>query len=311
MLFGKYDNLYFYPLAWILKRKILKIRRSLQAQATAWLQKRKRASRFASCEGTATVEAVLVFPIFLSALCALLLMGQLLMTEAKIQFALSKTAEVRAAQEAVKQAGKETGNEGEASGGVWNSVLQRAQVTVLFSDFYDVSPMDKNCIQGGRRGILLSDVSEGEMVEVRAAYCLKVELPFFGVHVVPRRSVGRQRIFMGYTEHGEGDGGEEGTLVYVTEHGSVYHTSLSCSHICLKIAGDSAKKILSEGKYHACEKCIEQGKTPSSFYITVYGEKYHSSLKCSGLKRTVKTVRKEEIGGLKLCSRCGARIGGE
>lgn len=95
--------------------------------------------------------------------------------------------------------------------------------------------------------------------------------------------------------------------MYVTEHGSVYHTSLSCSHICLRISGGNVERILKEKKYHACDKCIDDEEAPPVLYVTRYGDKYHSSLSCSGLKRTVRTIPKEEAEGMKMCSRCAAK----
>ena len=71
----------------IIPKKIFK--RSLQAQKESWQQKRKRALRFASCTGSVTVETALVLPVFLCVLCGLMLLGSLLLTEARIQYALS------------------------------------------------------------------------------------------------------------------------------------------------------------------------------------------------------------------------------
>ena len=75
--------------------------RSLQAQVEAWLQKRKGALRFVSCEGTATVETALALPLFLCAAVGLLMLGNLLLTEAKIQYALSRTADMYAVKMAL------------------------------------------------------------------------------------------------------------------------------------------------------------------------------------------------------------------
>lgn len=275
--------------------------KALQTQVVIDRQKRKRASCFASCDGSATVETVLVFPIFLCAICMLIVAGQLMLTEARIQYAVSKTADIFAAQKAVRQIGEQQNKQKTDS---------LVGVSVIFASVYADEKMDKNCIQGGRAGIVVRGMTspeEEEIVRVQANYRLKVDVPFFRPIYFRKSATVQQRIFSGYTEkRGRQNPEKENSgLVYVTDHGQVYHTSLSCSHICLKISGGGIRKIIEGGKYKACEKCIQKGKIPGNLYITKYGNKYHSSLGCSGLKRTVKVVRKEEAKGMRPCSRCG------
>lgn len=309
MLFVEYDPIVsLISILCVLKIKKYIIKRSLQAQYKTRLHKRKKASRFASCEGSATVEAAMAFPVFLYALCALLMAGQLLLTEMKIQHAVSKTAERYALQKTMERQGSAVREKGgEVPGDFWAPLAKSIGLNLLFSSFYEESSMDKACIRGGRAGISVSDVSENEeVVKLRAAYCLRICLPFLRTFYFPKMSAGMQRLFIGYTESGEEKNKHGGEMVYVTAHGSVYHTKITCSHICLKISGDSVKKILREGKYSACEKCIKKGDVPGSLYITAHGDKYHSSLECSGLKRTIKAVRKDEVRGMRMCSRCKA-----
>lgn len=99
-----------------------------------------------------------------------------------------------------------------------------------------------------------------------------------------------------------------GTYVYVTESGTVYHTSPDCTHIDLSIKTASKGALDSMrneygGKYHACEKCEKEG-FGSLVYVTGSGDAYHNSASCSGLKRTVKMVDQNELDGMKKCSRC-------
>lgn len=110
-------------------------------------------------------------------------------------------------------------------------------------------------------------------------------------------------------ENGEGNK-EETTekLVYVTETGHVYHRDENCTHLKLSIQTVSKGDLVhirnsSGGKYHACEKC-GRGDT-DSVYISTYGNKYHTSLSCSGLKRTISTVSVSDLEGWKACSKCG------
>ena len=113
---------------------------------------------------------------------------------------------------------------------------------------------------------------------------------------------------------GSGSSGEDPsrTTVYVTENGSVYHLSRECSHIRLDIKTVSREELQTarntDGEiYRPCEHC---GKAAGEFvYISADGNRYHSSLECSGLKRTVKETTLSEIGEMHVCSRCGGNHG--
>lgn len=316
MLFVKYRNNNISHVTSYINRIHIKnnFMRSLQAQVEAWRQKRKGASRFVSCEGAVTVETVLVLPVFLSVICGLLMMGNLLLTEAKIQYALARTADIYAAQKAVENINtvKKNNNTGKSAKGIEkmaDALLKTANLQVIFSSVYSSSSSNENSIVGGRTGIMVSASvdEEQETVEVAASYRLKIEIPFINHVAFFRKASVKQRIYSGYVEHGGEKNTEDNGVVYVTENGSVYHTSLSCTHISLHISGSDMKKMLIQKKLHPCDKCIREGEPLSSVYITKYGDKYHSTLHCSGLKRTVRAIPKEEAKGMKMCSRCAAR----
>ena len=97
-------------------------------------------------------------------------------------------------------------------------------------------------------------------------------------------------------------------IVYIAEHGTVYHLSTTCSHINPSIKAVDAKEIDNErnqggGIFKPCEKCKPQKE--GTLFITDYGEKYHSSLSCSGLKRNVRAVKLSEVSGMQCCKKCG------
>ena len=59
------------------------------------------------------------------------------------------------------------------------------------------------------------------------------------------------------------------------------------------------------GKYKACRNC-KSGKSESNlFLVTNYGDKYHTSVSCTGLKRTIRSIPLSEATGYGPCSRCG------
>lgn len=102
-----------------------------------------------------------------------------------------------------------------------------------------------------------------------------------------------------------------GEMVYVTANGGVYHTNGSCSYLNLSIrqsSGSSVDQLRNQhgAKYHACEICSDRQAPASTVYITDSGSRYHNKSGCSGLKRSVRLVKKAELGNIRLCKRCTA-----
>ncbi len=151
-----------------------------------------------------------------------------------------------------------------------------------------------------------------EMIEVTAVY--QVRAPF-GIVRVPWYFFEQRACTRGWTGRTGSDGGngsrgdtddQGGKKVYVTRYGTVYHTDPNCTHIKLGIQpstkeeAEKARNVYGE-KYKPCEIC---GGSGGSVYITPDGNRYHSSLSCPGLKRTVQEMTLEEAGGLRPCSKC-------
>lgn len=102
---------------------------------------------------------------------------------------------------------------------------------------------------------------------------------------------------------------ETDTLVYITEHGHVYHRSSSCSHLALSVRSVTSAQAdhlrnHSGERYHACEKCVGSGNRNGVVFITEEGNRFHNASDCSGLTRSVRLVRVSEADGLPPCSRC-------
>ncbi|MGN1314507.1 MAG: hypothetical protein ACI4VG_05760 [Lachnospiraceae bacterium] len=102
--------------------------------------------------------------------------------------------------------------------------------------------------------------------------------------------------------------GEE-VIVYMTDYGEVYHRSRNCTHLALSVRMIAFSRLQNQrnssgSRYTPCEICGDKGFI-SAVYITEQGNRYHTSLGCSGLKRTVRGVRLSQIPGVPPCSKCG------
>lgn len=102
---------------------------------------------------------------------------------------------------------------------------------------------------------------------------------------------------------------EEEIWVYVTEYGTVYHKRRDCAHLSLSISVSSISEIDKEknksGEYYQpCEFCGNNSFV-TAVYVTSYGTKYHTTMNCRGLKRTVISVPISTVEGKSVCKKCG------
>ena len=192
---------------------------------------------------------------------------------------------------------------------------------IAFSEVYLASQVREQCddplfaqiIRDGAEGIsfLGSHINTKEhSIFILARYTVEPLFSFAGTSLsMSNRYYGR--LWTGYFSEGNEEGAE---YVYITESGSVYHLTKSCTHLKLSIKSVDIKELSdkrnnSGGRYTACSKCCEEDEEVSNCYITETGDRYHSELSCSGLKRTIYTVTREEIADWPLCSRCGQEEG--
>lgn len=238
-----------------------------------------------------TIEAAFGIPVFLfAALCLVWL----------IELQSIRISIINAAHNAAKSAAEDT-----ALIPVLNTVKMQSDIISLIGE----ERIDRSILKGGRSGIscfgsYLSP-GTGEM-NVTVAYQVQLPLPVFGNPSAKCRETLKFSAWMGY--QGPGSGEDDPDIVYLTDHAEVYHRDYQCSYLHLSIKYVPYEELQelrndSGGKYHACEKCV-YGPAMAGVYITEYGDKYHNSLNCSGLKRTIHAVHLSETGGMRGCSRC-------
>ena len=245
-------------------------------------------------KGSVTIEAAFGIPLFLfAALCLIWL----------IEIQSLKISIAAASQSAAKSAAEDT-----AVIPVLNTIKLKSDIVSLVGE----ERINRSIIKGGSSGISCwkSYVSPdtGEM-NIQVEYEIMVPLPVMGSPAARLEESFRISSWSGRNNELIGDGNSE--IVYMTENASVYHEDYNCSYLRLSIRYIPYKELEvirneSGGRYHACGKCV-MGQAMTGVYITENGNKYHNTLGCSGLKRTIYAVKRSESGGVRGCSRCSGQ----
>ncbi len=276
-----------------------------------------------------TVEAAFVLPLFIFFMIAFLYFIQLMNVQEHIQESITKTGLSLArlayvyddfldAEEAknadVTLFGEEYDiNLKELSG----IVLGETVVKTLVMKELDTDEINHSCIKGGFREISFyysSILEEEDCIDIVARYYVRIPVWFFGLEDM--RLIQRVRV-RGWTGHQvparyttvKEETDTEEAVVYITETGTVYHKERSCSHLKLSIEEVSgipdSRRNRSGGKYYPCESCCDKEASDTDiYYITDFGNRYHTGKDCPGLKRTIREIARSEVSGRAPCKRC-------
>lgn len=247
--------------------------------------------RTVTAKASVTVEAAFAIPLFLFAVLSLIY----LLEVQSIRFSVQA-----AAQSACKAAAEDV-----VLLPVMNIIkMEQDMVGLIGSD-----RMDRSILVGGSEGLSLSRTRKSSLsgeIDMVVDYAVRLPFPKFMNLTAQFREELKIKGWTGYTR---GIGGtEDDQIVYISDTGLVYHEDYQCTYLQLSIrfvAFDELEMIRNEsgGRYYRCEKCVH-GDTMAGVYVTNTGGKYHNSLQCSGLKRTIYAVKKSEVGIRGGCSRC-------
>lgn len=109
------------------------------------------------------------------------------------------------------------------------------------------------------------------------------------------------------------DGEENEETVYVAANGAVYHRSATCTYLKLVIeqvafSEVGARRNKDGEKYRSCTYC-DHHPAGATVFLTDYGNRYHTTISCSELRRSYQsmTLAEAEEKGLRACSKCGAK----
>ena len=247
-----------------------------------------------------TVEAALVFPLAVFALTAFLYLFFLIQVRTEISRAMTDAGRELSQMASVPE---DTGS------------LGASALAVLYGkrevENYLKGRAAEGIIKGGTGGIsFVGTFWEEETSTLTLQASFQTVFPpgiawFHPIQVTLKRVV---RGFTGFSGREGGLGTEDSSLVYVTDHGTVYHRDLGCRYLKLSIRQTELSKVdeLRSGdgsRYYPCERCWKEGA--EIVFLTEDGNRYHQTLNCSSLVRGIHTVHLWDTGGLPPCSVCG------
>lgn len=259
--------------------------------------------------GSMTLEAAFVLPFFLFAVINILFAVSMIGTQSRVNAALHQTGNKMAFAGYVYE---------KSAGGVLPDSLAGAALTSLYArgqilEYTGREYLEQSCVVGGAGGVSLAGSSvmeEGDIIDLQVSYRVKpfAELMGFPGFTMRQRYYGRAWTGYDVTRY-VSDLKEEDPMVYITKAGTVYHVNRNCTYLNPSVEMTSVEAVTdrrnpSGAKYHPCELCdgeLAQGQV----YITSQGNRYHSRIQCSGLKRTIYTVPLSEVHEKGVCSKCG------
>lgn len=261
-------------------------------------------------QASMTLEAAVALPLFLFFFLNLLYIIEIYRLQGTLLYSLREVGQTLSvyayAYDRIMDPEDDSGIEAFIEDAAFSYLYVKGRVEKLAGEAY----LDGSPLMEGKKGILYLDSSimqEGDRIDLVLSYRISplIELVGFGSAWFHSRYYGRA--WTGYQVDGEA--GEEESYVYVAEHASVYHTDRDCTHLGLAVRECRSWEIAGMrneygSRYTACEKCSVT--ECSVYYVATFGERYHGSADCSGLKRTVHRMKRAEAERrYEKCSRCG------
>ena len=282
-------------------------------------EKAARASLLPPLRGSMTLEAAIAVPLFLFFVMNLLFVFEAVRLQSKLQAAVQQAGEEVSeaayytrfgpSQTTESEGSDETGN-GEAASFLLSETYVRGKITSYLGE-----ALQKNsCVVGGRGGLSLAGskiMTEADRVDLIVSCRVRPFIRILAFPDFPMQVRYCGHAWVGWSEGSGGSAGDGGgnETTYVTEYGEVYHRSIDCEHLRLKVQSvpfEDLKHLRNNDRkiYYACEYCGEN-IGGGNVFITGYGERYHSSINCLALKRKIYTIPISEVGGRRACSTCG------
>ncbi len=273
---------------------------TLQVAGRQLPDRSRRRRPFRAEDGSFSVEAAAVFPLFMVLLAAFLRMIPIYALELSLQRTMSEDGAAAALAAAALPENEEKEAVAEAAGAFISAAALAAHLEALYGSMAERAGVTGGFYTGHCR-VRADEVDLSVVINVRV-FGLPEDI---GTVRVVTRSV--HRTFAGVSLATDE---EDDETVYVTQSGTVYHRSMSCPYIQAAVqycpAGQLASARNRSGEiYRRCERCCPSD-ADGGYYVTPYGVRYHSTETCSYLLHTVTAMPKSEAAEkLRPCPKCG------
>ncbi len=252
------------------------------------LNQKKEAPFCTFLPGSYTLEAAVVLPVALTFFTFILFLLRIAVVQVGIQRSLDYVATNAAL--------------------VWKTKECSLAELVILSNAKIVSMnIPTDYITGNMLGIDYTNSSVSDQyINLNAEYDIHFPIEILGSYDFHMAQGVSKRKWIGWDPEEENG---DGSYVYVTKEGSVYHCRYDCTYLHPSIHTVNASDVKSaknteNKRYAPCAACKSKKKKTGIFYVTDYGETYHSSITCIGLKRTIYRKKLEAVVGLGGCIKC-------
>lgn len=264
----------------------------------------QRVSFFTSLwyKASLTVETALVLPVFMFAILSIMSLIGLMRYSNAVESGLHQAAREMAVKSYVLSS--DSGMDMGVSGGVLSGVaLSEAFVSVGVNNVLQDEGLER-----GNISYLRSRIMDKDIIDLIAVEDVKLDYDFLRLGSFRLLDRVRMHAFTGYDNTRIEGLSQEEEIVFITGEGEVYHKSRNCSHLKISVkpissADIDAARNSGHGKYYPCEYCQKKAAS-KTFYITSYGDRYHTEIGCQALKRDVIAVPLSKAGGRRGCRDC-------
>lgn len=263
-------------------------------------------------EGSLSLEAALVLPLFLFACFCLMMPMRMMDRQRQIQAAVEAVGEeVSQYAYAARRLEGENPETVDLSRGEGNrgnesalSLLSQAYIMAAVLGRIDLDWVEGVSFAG-------TEIGPEDKVHIVMSYRMRLPFSVLGLESLPFSTVCSRRMWtgaLGNRWEQAGGGAETGEeIVYIGKTSSRYHRRRDCHYLAndlkaVPAAGIEALRNREGKRYYACGVCKGESGT---VYVSEYGTSYHSSPNCRSLISYVEAVPISQVRRMGACSYCG------